>query len=145
MTETDLEKEVKVLIQKRIDKGRVAPATWITQEVVNQHGILSGDDPEWFRYCAFAHIRSVVRRCVQHYRGSPTLETDQQLLLGDEFKRIQKAYLVERKKEQIVVPVNLLSSGEIEGKINELRKMGEGCFEHADELTRYNSRRQAIA
>src|ERR1044072_1383369 len=142
MTETDLEREVRALIRERVDKGRIASATWATEAVVSQHASISGDDKEWCEVCAYAHIRTVVRRCVQKYKE---LDADEQLLLGDEFKRVQKAYLVERKKKQVIVPITLLTREELEAKVIELRKMGDGCYEHADELGRYIRERRAVA
>lgn len=144
MTESDLEKEVREIIRRRVDSGQVAAATWLTQNIVGQHEDIEGSDAEWYQLCAYAHIRSVVRRCVQQYKESPEM-VDQQMLLSDMFKRVQKAYCIEREKEQVVVPIGLLSGDELDSKIESLRKMGDGCYEHADELIRYKNQRQLAA
>jgi magnesium-transporting ATPase (P-type) len=144
MTEYDLEKEVQAIIRQRIDKGQIAAANWVTEAVVSRHTKISGDDKEWYQVCAYAVIRSVVRKCVQRYKESPSLENDPQMVL-EGFSRVQKAYLVERKKKQVVVPIDKLTSTEIDSKIRELRTMGQGCFEHADELSHYKDERRATA
>lgn len=150
MTNADLEREVRAIIRKRVDRGQTAPASWITQEVIQAYWSTETTTPllndlhlEFASLCIYEHVRTMVRKCVQKYKEVPSVEVDQQLLLGDEFKRLQKAYLVERKKEQIVVPINLLTDDEIQEKVAELYKMGEGCYEHAAELSRYSRRRAA--
>lgn len=145
MTETDMEREVRVIIGERIGSGKIASKAWITEAVVSAHKGISGDDMEWYRACAYAHIRNVVRRCVGDYKGGAGDESDQQLLLGDGWRYIQKAYSVERKGEQVVVPIALLTRAEIKAKIEELRKMAKGCNEHANELARFLKRRRMTA
>lgn len=145
MTETDLEREVRTLIREKIDKGKPAMPEWLTKEIVNRHAGISGEDKAWYEVCAYAHVRNVVRRCVGRYKESPNLEADEQLLLGDGWRHIQKAYLINRKGKQVIVRVDKMTPPEIDAKIDELRAMGAGCFEHADELGRYKKARRAIA
>lgn len=145
MTSNDLFKEVGAMIRERVDSGQIAHPKWITQAVVDAHSDISGSDAEWYQLCAYEKIRDVVRECTNRYKVKPSLETDQQLLLSSQFEHLQVAYAIKRENEQVVVPVNLLTSNEIETKATELEKMGMGCYEHADELRRYQSERQAAA
>lgn len=144
MNETDLEREVRAIIRERIDKGQSTAADWLAEAVVSRHARISGDDKEWYQVCAYAHIRSIVRRCVNRYKQSPSLENDPQMKL-EGFEHLQKAYLVERKNKQVIVPIHNLTTDEIDCKIDELRRMGTGCFAHADELSHYKKDRRAIA
>lgn len=145
MTETDLEREVRAIIRERIDRGLLANPDWVTEAVVSNHKGISGDDKDWYCICAYAYIRAVVRKCVQRYKVAPTLEAVDQQLVLEGFRHVQKAYLIERRGKQVVVPINRLNEVEIRSKMQELRGMGQGCFEHADELSRYLDERRAIA
>jgi hypothetical protein len=145
MTENDLFNEVNAIVRMRIDQGRIAKASWVTQEVVNAHNDISGSDVEWYQLCAYTKIRDVVRECVNRYKVKPTLEKDEQLLLGQQFEHLQVAYAVIRKDEPVFVPIHLLTSDEIEAKAIELEKMGTGCFKHADELRRYSREQEGVA
>jgi hypothetical protein len=143
MNVTDIEREVRAIIRERIDKGRNTAASWLTQAVVRNHTQISGEDEAWYQVCAYEHIRTVVRKCVQRYKESPVAEDNPQMTL-EGFEHLQKAYLVERKGKQVVVPIHKLLVEEIDSKIDELRKMGTGCFAHADELGYYKNERRAI-
>lgn len=57
------------------------------------------------------------------------------------FEHLQKAYVVERNGEEVIVPVNQLSDEEIEAKIAELKKIGNEALGHADELSYYKNER----
>lgn len=144
MNITDLEREVRTEIRERIDKGQATAADWLTEAVVSRHSSISGEDKDWYQVCAYDCIRSIVRRCVRLYKESPVSDSDPQMTL-DGFEHLQKAYLVERQNKQIVVPIHKLTIAEIESKIDELRRMGQGCFAHADELGNYKDERRATA
>src|SRR6185436_11242062 len=107
MNGIDIEREVRAIIRERIDKGHPTKAEWLTKAVVNRHTAISGEDKEWHQVCAYEHIRNVVRKCVQRYKESPNLDNDPQMTL-EGFEHLQKAYLVERKKKQVVVPIHKL-------------------------------------
>jgi hypothetical protein len=144
MNQSDLEREVRTIIRERIDKGLLTNPDWVTDAVVSGHKEISGNDKDWYRLCAYAHIRGVARKVVQMYKAGPQSEIAEQLIM-DGFRYLQRAYLVERRKKQTVIPTDRLTSAEIAAKIQELRAMGQGCFEHADELSNYLQERRATA
>jgi hypothetical protein len=63
-------------------------------------------------------------------------ETPEQLRFED-FDYLQKAYLIEREGEQTIVPLKNCTCTELTEKIAELRRMGDGCYKHADEIHRF--------
>lgn len=141
MAETSVYREVREFIAAKIARGEIVSVDWLTHEIVaNKRGI-SGDDVEFYRVCAFTHVRDVVKRCVGKYDAKPA--TDVQLVL-DGFEHLQVAYTVERRGENVLVPVDQLTDCEIEGRAVEYEKMAKGCLAHAKELRSYGiNRRQA--
>ena len=142
LTQADLEMEVFTVIERALAQGNVAPAAWITQSVIADHTAISGDDADWYRLCAYGHVRDAVRKCLRRYRLDPETAADPQLTL-EGFERVQKMYLVERAGDQVIVPTEQLTPTEVGDKIAELRQMGTGCFLYADELERYLNQRQS--
>lgn len=140
---TDLVNEITTLIEARIGGGEPVAATWVTQEIVGLHPDVRGEDAPWYRSRAYDDVRAAVRHVVRSYK--PAVEgTDEQLLLPG-FERLQKAYLVSRDGDQIVVPTNQLTDEEVDAKVGELRRMAEGCHLHADELIRYRKTRSVLS
>lgn len=142
LTANDIENEVAETIEGAIRDGKIAPAAWVTHTVVTSHDAIEGDDFDWYRVCAFTAVRDAVRRCLRRYKPDASVEADAQITLPG-FDRLQKAYLVERDEDHVVVPTSQLVREEIVAKISELRIMGAGCFKHADELERYLNERFA--
>ena len=143
--ESRLTSEVSAIVEDAIEAGRVAPASWLTQEVVSSWDSLAESQGHGGHYilCAYEHVRAVVRKVVQRYKTTED-ETDLQLLLpGNE--RLQKAYLINRDSEQSVVPIDQMSASEIDAKATELRAMAAGCLKHAEELERYRDERFSAA
>lgn len=140
-TQTDLESEVHEMIQLGVRQNMVMPATWIAQAVVERHSNISGLDRDFYVLCAWAHIRVSVRRVLRTYRGNPRNTEDQLRLPGHE--GLQRAYLTERDKEEVIVPVDQLTEEELLQKESELRRMAVGCDTHANELKRYRIARYA--
>jgi hypothetical protein len=54
------------------------------------------------------------------------------------FKHLQLGYPLERDGELVLVPIARMTSVERRAKATQYRRMGDGCYEHADELDRYD-------
>ena len=121
------------IIEHQIKVHGKAVATWVTQEVMARHDEFRGKDRDWAVLCAHSHVRATVRKRVQAYK--PEQDDNQPLLPG--FESLQSAYMVVRNGEQAAVRVDLLTPVEVRAKAEEQRRMGRGCFAHADELERY--------
>lgn len=143
-SEKDLFTEVCAVIDRTLAGGTPAVAAWITQQVLLEHPGLEGDDRDFYDCCAKGHVRNEVRRALRRFTPQESADVDPQLVLPG-FKRLQKAYLVERQGEHQVVPTESLSDAEIEAKAVEHERMSEGNLLHADELRRYAKTRRGAA
>ena len=134
MSETSVYREVREYISDKIARGEVVMVDWLTHEIVANKSAIEGDDVEFYRVCAFTHVRDVVKRCIGKYDAKP--KTDEQLIL-DGFEHLQVAYSVERSGHVVLVPVDQLSDAEINLRADEYMKMARGCRDHAKELRAY--------
>lgn len=139
-SQSDLFVEVCKIIDDTVDKGQQTQASWIATSVITKHPEITGNDSDFYTLCAREHVRDTVRSALRRYKPQAG-DSDPNLVLPG-FKRLLKAYPIEREGDQVIVPIDQLSDPELDAKINELRAMGEGCFEHADELTRYKGQRK---
>jgi hypothetical protein len=138
-TQADLKAEVSELILSGIEAGQVMPAGWITEAIMEKHPIpvkVLGDHHDFYTLCGFAHVRDTVRQCLRAYKDDTSQEIPEQLKLPG-YDDLQKAYLIERDEEQMIVPITQCTEEELNAKIAEYRRMAEGCLHHADELVRY--------
>jgi hypothetical protein len=88
------------------------------EALMNQGAVLN---PKWITHAV----------CAEHEAGLP--EGDD----GDFWRAC--GYIAAR--DEMSVPVVEMSDAEIDRKIDELRVMGDGCYAHADELSRFKVRR----
>jgi hypothetical protein len=142
MAETSVYREVREYISAKISRGEVVMVDWLTHEIVANKSDIEGGDVEFYRVCAFTHVRDVVKRCVGKYDAKP--KTEDQLVL-DGFSHLQVAYSVERAGQTVLVPVDQLSDAEIDLRAAEYDKMARGCEEHAEELRSYKHSRSQVA
>ena len=136
MKETGVTKEIKAVLQERIESQEPTPASWLTTIVVEAHPNLKGADANWYRVCAYGYVRDAVRKLVNASKAISGKEPDQQMLLPG-FNRLQKLYAVERQGKPVFVPIDQMSDDEIKEKIREYTAMAVGCEEHVKELKRY--------
>jgi len=135
MNQSDIDREIDDLIQSNISVGVPINASWLTHAIIEKHPQVSGADVDFYQLCAFGHVRNTVRNCLRAWKGD-SAETPEQLRLPG-YDRLQKAYLIEREEEQVIVPIAECTYSELKAKIAEYRRMAEGCLTHADELERY--------
>lgn len=138
MSETSIYPEVRKIIADKIEAGEVVVIDWLTHEIIAGKDGIEGPDTEFYRVCAFIHVKDVVRRCVGKYDSKPA--TDRQLTLPG-FDHLQVAYTVMRHGDIVLVPVDQLTNEEIEARALEYEAMAEGCRAHARELRSYRRER----
>lgn len=137
MKDSEIEAEVLTVIEDRIARNETTEPEWLTHGIVQGHDKIEGADLDFYLCCAYGHVRSIVRKVVQRYKpDKDQREADRQLLFPG-FKRLQKAYLVDREGRQLIVPSPRMTDDECLAKAEELDAMAVGCREHADELRRY--------
>lgn len=143
-SDNDLFTEVRQVIDRALATGLEAPAKWVAQTVLSNHVGIEGEDKDFFVVCANHHVRDTVRAALRRFKPEAGAETDPQLVMPG-FDRLQKAYLVERHDEQVVVPIDQLTDAEIDAKAVEYERMAKGCMRHAEELRRYIGSRERAA
>lgn len=134
----DLTTEIEQVIEDfdARNERRLHP-DWITTAVMDLHQDVSGDDADFYRIVSRAQVREAVRQRLNAYKAKPEIEPDRQSVLPG-FERLQRRYLVNEDGEQVAVKVEMMSSAQRKAKAMELRAMGAGCFQHADELERFD-------
>lgn len=138
-TDGTIRKEARAIIERAVEERRPTLVNWITHEVLSAWPTLPADFPGSDRYqlCAQGHVRRVVGGVVQKYRNvEKQAAADRQMVLPG-YERLQRAYNVVRRGEETIVPLELLTTSEIDAKIEELEQMAVGCMVHAQELKRY--------
>lgn len=142
MKESSIYPEVRKYIADKVLRGEVVIVDWLTHEIVASKAEISGLDVEFYRVCAFTHVKDVVKRCVGKYDAKE--QTDKQLRL-DGFEHLQVAYTVTREGQVVLVPVDQLTDDEIEARASEYMAMAESCRAHARELRSYRRARKLAA
>lgn len=144
-TSAQLTQEIEqVIAQFEAESARALHPEWITQAVVQRHPDVAGVDAEFWRVVGRAEVRAQVRNRLNRYRVKPEVEPDAQLVLAG-FERLQQRYLVAEKGEQVAIRVQELTAAQMLAKERELRAMGAGCFQHADEMARFRASRASAA
>ena len=134
----DLTGEIEGAID-RMDSGSVRALSpdLVTEAVIGSWGEISGECADRFVCTANAWVRNQVRLRINRYKAQAAPEADAQLVM-DGFERLQKRYLIEEDGEHVAVRVQDLTPTQRLAKAAELRAMGDGCYQHAQELERYN-------
>jgi len=139
-TESQLFAEIGKVIDDTLAQARPAPASWIVQSVISLHPDVHGEDRDFYVLCGREHARYAVRKVLRNLKMEED-DADPSLLLPG-FEHLCKRYLVERGGDQVIIPIDQLTSTELEAKAEEYRRMGHGCFKHADELIRYKEAKE---
>lgn len=143
-SKTDVTREIRGMVQDRIDAGVIIRVDWFTTEILAMKDKIEGDDADFYIACGVDSIKDIVKRCIGDYKPKAELVTDAQIVM-DGFDHMQKAYTVNRDGEQVLVPVDMLTAEEIEARARELEAMAKGCVAHARELRAYAAERAVAA
>lgn len=143
MNEESITTEIRKLIEDKIARKEVVVIEWLTNEVVSRKSEIEGPDLPFYRVCAYSHIKDLARRCVKKYDSQPSSPTDSQIVLPG-FEQLQVAYSVFRDGANVLVPVDMLSDGELEARAAEYDAMAKGCRNHAREIRKYLRERASV-
>lgn len=138
--------EIIIAICERLeDAGEAFKAQEITQEVCDrfQAGLSEHDDRNFWTHCGHQEVRDQVRAVIGKRYKNTGQPADEQLVLPG-FRHLQKHYLVERGGDEVAVPIDTMTDEELDAKSELYRSMGLACFQHADEIQRYKSRRSML-
>lgn len=133
MKQSELDAEVRGLIEKRLEAGLDTPQGWLVHEIVGRYPDIDGDDVDMYLLCAMGHVTTTVRKVLRPYTAED--ESAEQVTLPG-FARVQRGYMVERDGDRVLVKTQNLTPSELRAKAKEYRQIGQGCAEHADELDR---------
>jgi hypothetical protein len=124
--------------------AKIVSAKALARDILAKHESIAGEDVEFYAFCSLEYLEDCVRLAFNRYKLKPESEArpDPQMLLPG-FERLQRYYSIERDGDHRLVPIDELTPEEQSAKVAELRAMGRGCFEHADELERYTGRKAA--
>lgn len=143
MKEAQIHAEIQTVIEGALADGQDPVASWIAHSVLINHPCAEFEETEFFILAAGKYVRDAVRHVLSRYKAS-SKDTDPELLLPG-FKRLIKAYLIDRDGEQKIVAIQRMTGFEIARKADEYDAMALGCRDHAAELRRYLSDRKASA
>ena len=129
-----IRQDIRNLIDSRVQAGVLSNAAWLTTEVMQDHRGISGPDAALYTVLAYKALAEIVKDCIGKYQ--PQATTDSQLALPG-FDHVQRAYPVLRDGERVLVPTDLMTDAEIDGRCEELKVMARGCLDHMKELRSY--------
>ncbi len=142
---------IRAAILRKLDemreRGTVLDLQWITHAVCQDYeaGLPQGDAGDFYREAAYRATREEARR-VMNAAGdrSAADEIDTQATLPG-FEHMHFYYPIIRDGREVAVHVYDMTDSELDAKAEELRAMGRGCFEHADEIVRFKAKRHSAA
>lgn len=141
-----LVQEIREITDSMMRDGISVNPDWATKQIIDQHNKISGDDADFYLCTSRETVRDQVRKQLNRFKLSldKALITDPQIVLPG-FERLQRAYLIDIGDQQIAVPIEKMSYQQRQNKVAELRAMGAGCYQHANELERYNAEHPNLA
>lgn len=142
MSETSITDEVHHLIDDKLSAGYPVNPAWVVTELLAKHDKIEGDDVEFYRVCASKELYRIVSGAVGRY--NPRGKTDEQLTLPG-WKRLVKAYPIERNGDTVLVPIDKCTDAELQAHAASLDEMARGCRAHAAELRQYLKSRKIAA
>lgn len=135
----DLTAEINAMVLDNLNAEIAVHPNFVTTQILEKRKDIKGKDTDFYQCVAYAQVRHEVGNCIRRLKITPesAVIPDPQLILPG-FVRLQKAYLVDNDGIQMAIPITKMSRKQRFEKINELRVMGDGCYQHADELERYD-------
>lgn len=132
--------DIEKLVTDKIDSGQPVAMAWLTQEVLNAHADIHGQDVDFYLVCARYYVSDQVKRHIKKFEPSAGVAEEQLVMEG--FDHLQKAYPVERGSERVIMPISKMTNEELEARAAEYDIMAQGCIAHAEEIRRYIDERE---
>ncbi len=141
---SQLTHEIRATVDERIERKEPIQPNWIAQQILGNHSLIEGHDTDFYQCVAYETVREQVRKQISRFKLAPeqAAHVNRQLVLPG-YERLQAFYLIESDGEQIAIPLVRMTSAQRKAKTDELRTMGDGCHQHADELERYDQEHPA--
>jgi hypothetical protein len=144
-TET-FETEIAVVVAQWDKAGRDLVPSFITNELVqsHKHGLARANEhTPFFEHYTYKGLRQHVGAFISKNYGDDDRDEkiDQQVLPGFDF--VQRRYVITRGDEKVAVLVECMTDDELDAHVQFLRRRGQACMSHADELARFKHLRGA--
>lgn len=139
---TEVTREIRNIVQDRIDSGVIVRVEWLTTEIMSMKSDIGGSDADFYIACGIDFIKNTVKRVIGGYAPKP--EQNEQIVM-DGFDYLQKAYTVTRDDQITLVPVTMLTDDELEMRALEYEAMSKGCIAHAKEIRSFIMGREKVA
>lgn len=135
----DLVNEIRAISDGFLKKGIAMHPDWVTDEIMKSHDDINGEDADFYLLASREAVRDEVRKQINRFKLTPekALDVDRQLVL-DGFERLQIAYVIDISGTAVAISLKKMTSTQRRTKSAELRAMGAGCYQHADEIDRYD-------
>jgi hypothetical protein len=144
-----LDEQINAVLERLQELGQKWEPKWITKEICDRHtGGLREEDESvedavaFWRFTGSGFTRDAVRRRINaRAETKPEDQENPRQSVLEGFDRLQSYYLVRRGGEDLGVPVQGMTDAELDAKAAQIRRMGDGCHAHSDELIRYKNER----
>lgn len=134
----DLRREVEGVMKADLEAGRVVIRGWVVHTILSRHELPVMPDRDFNVLCRMEHVTETVREILREWKKSDEdaeAVADAGTLPG--FRRLRLGYPLERESKLVIVPIQRMSAAELKAKTAKYRALGDGCYEHADEMERY--------
>jgi len=141
MTEQELMHSINSIIETRIEQKQTAELPWVAREAVLLYP--ERGQSEFDVLCHYGYCRKLASDALRNMRreDDKLLKDEAQYSLAfPGYKRLQRRYSIERNRVQMAVPTELLTHEERLFKSKELRSMGFGVLQHADEMDDFDDK-----
>lgn len=140
-------REIALTVHKWRDANRVLVPQFITHEIITLReasGLArTNENTEFFKYYAYkGHRQDVGSYISKEFPDADDKKPDKKQYVMDGFEYVQRYYIVKRDGDDVAVPVDAMTDVEIDARTQLLRRRGQTCLAHADELARYKELRR---
>ncbi len=132
-------------IKNLIDAKKVINPNNITAKICADHKDELTDNADFSTYNIHANVRNVVGKMISQKFNDKKNNIDENQLVMEGFEQLQKYYIVNRGKIDLAIPIDEMTTSEVNERAEKLRKIGASYYKHADELELYFKTKKIIA
>lgn len=134
---------VNQVVADAVSAKKVVTVHAVLSQILALRADVTGKDAHYYISHASKDICAEIRRCINRYNDiQPSAEA--QLVMSG-YENLRVAYSVARYGEQALVPLELMTDEEIDGRAEHIDAVAKTCRIHAQELRLYKRRRAAAA
>ena len=134
-TDTDLSHEIADLVTQLYDRDQRISANDLTLEVIARHLPEFAQGADFTAHCAWHTTRKAAGNYLARHFKDDTGHLKQRRFPG--FEHLQLAYLIGDDNAPVVVPLDQLTSAELDQIAHRLEGEGAAKLKHAKEVRKY--------